>query len=159
MYVFDLHEIKTSLWFRSGGPVIACWLLRPDDLAMPAETFVAPTMPECPTHWTIWWGVFLPEPGHMSGSCQTNERLVAYIKLTRCGEVVQYLDIMGHRDHLKSGVMMLMHARIVSWLQTGAEPCSFGVKAIWYGALEHGGPGLVTWKRRAGFFPTRVRLQ
>ncbi|MQR01277.1 hypothetical protein [Glaciimonas soli] len=158
MHVYDLHEVKISMPIRSGGPVAARWLLKPDDLATPAQTSVAADVPECPTHWTVWWGVFLPEPGHMNGALQTNERLVAYIKLTRCGDVVHYLDIMGHKDHLENGVMMLVHAHIVAWLQQAAEPSAVGVKAIWYGALEHGVPGLITWKKRAGFVPVRVRL-
>ena len=158
MHVHDLYEVKTSMPVRSGGPVIAHWLLKPDDLAKPAQTPVSADVPACPTHWTVWWGVFQPEPGHMNGPLQTNERLVAYIKLTRCGDVVHYLDIMGHKDHLENGVMLLMHAIIVTWLQQSSEPCVTGVKAIWYGALEHGVPGLITWKKRAGFVPVRARL-
>ena len=55
--------------------------------------------------------------------------------------------------------MPLMHATIVHWLLDAAEPAAAGVQAVWYGALEHGGQGLLTWKKRAGFAPMRVALQ
>ncbi|CAP42599.1 hypothetical protein [Bordetella petrii] len=159
MHVHDVHAVKTSMALRSGGPVLARWLLKPHHVGTPARMPVAWQPPGCATHWTMWWGVFLPEPGHCNGALQTDRRLVAYLKLTRCGDVVHYLDLMGHKDHLGHGVMPLMHAAIVRWLLDAAEPCAAGVHAVWYGALEHGGPGLLTWKKRAGFEPVRVILQ
>jgi len=159
MHVHDVHAVKTSMAMRSGGPVLARWLLKPTDLAKPATAPVAWRAPACATHWTTWWGVFLPRPGHRDGAVQTDRRLVAYVKLTRCGDIVHYLDLMGHRDHLGHGVMPLMHAAIVNWLLDASEPAAAGVQAVWYGALEHGGQGLLTWKKRAGFAPVRVELQ
>jgi len=159
MHVHDVHAVKTSMAVRSGGPVLARWLLRPQHIATPASAPVAWQAPACATHWTAWWGVFLPVAGHRDGALQTDRRLVAYMKLTRCGDVVHYLDLMGHRDHLGHGVMPLMHAAIVNWLLDGCEPAAAGVQAVWYGALEHGGQGLLTWKKRAGFAPMRVVLQ
>jgi len=158
-FVHDLHAVKTSMKVRSGGPVMAHWLLKPEDMAQQSAVTLVPQQPSCPTHWTIWLGVFLPEPGHHNGILATNERLVCYLKLTRCGEVVHYLDIMGHKDHLENGVMMLLHAYVVERLQEAQQPVFAGVKAIWYGALEHGVIGLTIWKKRAGFVPLRVRLQ
>jgi len=158
VHVYDVHAIKTSMAMRSGGPVLARWLLRPEHLARPADGPQAVPEPACPTHWTLWWGVFQPAPGHRNGQVETGERLVAYVKLARCGDVAHYLDVMGHRDHLANGVMVLLHARIAESLLQGDEPWLRGVRAIWYGALEHGGAGLLTWKRRAGFAPARVRL-
>lgn len=83
---------------------------------------------------------------------------MAYTKLARSGELVHYLDLMGHHDHLANGVMLLMHVYIAQWLLRAETPAARGARAIWYGALEHGGEGLLTWKRRAGFAPVRVRL-
>ncbi|MCD0505615.1 hypothetical protein, partial [Bordetella petrii] len=158
-HVHDVHAVKTSMAVRSGGPVLARWLLKPGHIAPPASAPVAWHAPECATHWTVWWGVFLDEPGHHNGVLRTDRRLVAYVKLTRCGEVVHYLDLMGHKDHLPHGVMPLMHTSIVHWLLDAAEPHAAGVRAVWYGALEHGGTGLQTWKKRAGFEPARVMLR
>lgn len=158
MHVHDVHAVKTSMAVRSGGPALARWLLKPAHIASPAAGPMPVPVPACATHWTTWWGVFLPEPGHHNGALRTDRRLVAYVKLTRCADVVHYLDIMGHKDHLPHGVMPFMHAAIVNWLLDAAEPCAAGVRAVWYGALEHGGPGLLTWKKRAGFEPVRVTL-
>ena len=158
MHVHDVHAVKTSMAVRSGGPVLARWLLKPAHIAQPALAPVSVPAPPCATHWTTWWGVFLAEPGHCNGTLRTDRRLVAYVKLTRCGDVVHYLDLMGHKDHLEHGVMLLMHAAIVDWLLEAADPCAAGVQAVWYGALEHGRPGLLTWKKRAGFEPVRVAL-
>jgi len=157
-YVHDVHAVKTSMALRSGGPVLARWLLRPEHLARPAATLQPPPLPGCPTHWTLWWGVFQDAPGHRNGRVATGQRLVAYAKLARCGEVVHYLDVMGHRDHLRHGVMLLLHARIAECLLRGEAPWTRGVRVLFYSALEHGGSGLLAWKRRAGFAPVRVQL-
>ncbi|WP_459614122.1 hypothetical protein [Bordetella sp. 2513F-2] len=157
-HVHDVHAVKTSMRVRSGGPVLAHWLLRPAHVGHQADTPQPVPTPGCPTHWTCWWGVFQPAPGHHNGTLRTDTRLVAYVKLTRCGDIVHYLDLMGHREHLGDAVMLLMHAHIVAWLLRGDSPQAHGVRAVWYGALEHGGHGLLTWKRRAGFAPVRVRL-
>ena len=98
-------------------------------------------------------------PDHHNGSLATSERLVAYTKLARAGELTHYVDLMGHRDHLADGVMLLMHTHISQWLLNAQTPAAQGVGAVWYGALEHGVDGLVTWKRRAGFAPVQVHLQ
>ena len=158
MHVHDVHAVKTSMAVRSGGPVLARWLLKPAHIARQADAPVSWQAPACATHWTTWWGVFMDEPGHCNGTLQTDRRLVAYVKLTRCGDVVHYLDLMGHKQHLGHGVMPLMHAAIVHWLLDAAEPCAAGVQAIWYGALEHGSAGLLTWKKRTGFEPLRIML-
>lgn len=150
-HVHDVHAIKTSMAIRSGGPVLARWLLRPEH-PQPWQP------PACDTHWTLWWGVFVDAPGHRNGPLETTERLVAYTKLARAGEMVHYLDLMGHRNHLPDGVMLLMHVHIAQWLLRAETPAARGARAIWYGALEHGGDGLLTWKRRAGFAPVQARL-
>lgn len=157
-HVHDVHAIKTSMAVRSGGPVLARWLLRPEHIGRQTEELQPWKPPACDTHWTIWWGVFIDTPGHRNGNLQTPERLVAYTKLARAGELVHYLDLMGHRDFLADGVMLLMHAHIAQWLLDADTPPAHGARAIWYGALEHGGEGLLTWKRRAGFAPVQVRL-
>ena len=75
----------------------------------------------------------------------------------RIGDVVHYTEIMGHGAHRGAGVMLLLHREIVRWLIEAREPEVQGVRALLYGALEHGGEGLLTWKKRAGFVPVQLR--
>jgi hypothetical protein len=44
------------------------------------------------------------------------------------------------------------------WLIESGDLLSSGVRIVLYGAAEHGGEGLLTWKKRAGFQPARLRL-
>jgi hypothetical protein len=157
-HVEDMHAIRTSMAFRAAGPVFDRWFLKPEHIETPATEKLAMAAPCCPVHWTIWWGVFLPEPGHRQNGVEVGERLVAYVKVMRVGDVVHYTEIMGHRDQLADSVMMLLHHRIVHWLIVQDEPAATGAKVLLYGAAEHGGAGLLTWKKRAGFVPGRLRL-
>jgi hypothetical protein len=157
-HVADMHAIRTSMAFRAAGPVFDRWFLKPEHIAAPATERLGVAAPCCPVHWTIWWGVFAPEPGHHQNGVEVGERLVAYVKVMRIGDVVHYTEIMGHRDRLADGVMLLLHHEIVRWLIAQAEPAAEGAKVLLYGAAEHGGVGLLTWKKRAGFRPGRLRL-
>ncbi len=157
-HVADMHAIRTSMAFRAAGPVFDRWFLKPEHIAEPATGPVHVGAPCCPMHWTIWWGLFAPEPGHMQNGVEIGERLVAYVKVMRIGDVVHYTEIMGHRDRLNDGVMALLHHEIVRWLIAADEPAAKDVKVLLYGAAEHGGAGLLTWKKRAGFTPSRLRL-
>lgn len=157
-HVDDLHAIKTSMAFRAAGPVIDRWLLKPHHVGRPATETLPVAAPCCPVHWTIWWGIFAPEPGHKQGEVETAERLVAYVKMMRLGDVVHYTEIMGHSDRLADGVMMLLHHQIVRWLIDAPEPAARDAHILLYGAAEHGGDGLLTWKKRAGFRPAKLRV-
>lgn len=157
-HVEDMHAIRTSMAFRAAGPVFDRWFLKPEHIARPAIERLDVAAPCCPVHWTIWWGVFAPEPGHRQNGVEVGERLVAYVKVMRIGDVVHYTEIMGHRDRLADGVMMLLHHAIARWLIEALEPAAQGTKVLLYGAAEHGGAGLLTWKKRAGFLPGRLRL-
>jgi len=157
-HVEDMHAIRTSMAFRAAGPVFDRWFLKPEHIAAPATQLLDVASPCCPMHWTIWWGVFAPEPGHLQNGVEVGERLVAYVKVMRIGDVVHYTEIMGHRDRLGDGVMMLLHHAIMRWLIEAPEPAARDAKILLYGAAEHGGTGLLTWKKRAGFVPGRLRL-
>ena len=157
-HVEDMHAIRTSMAFRAAGPVFDRWFLKPAHIGQPAIERQRVAAPCCPVHWTIWWGVFAPEPGHRQGDVEVGERLVAYVKVMRIGDVVHYTEIMGHRDRLADGVMLLLHHEIMRWLIEAPEPAAKGAKALLYGAAEHGGAGLLTWKKRAGFVPGRLLL-
>jgi hypothetical protein len=155
-HVQDVHAIRTSMRMRSAGPVLDYWLLKPEHIAEPATELHPVGWPDCPAHWIIWWGVFLPEPGHKQGDVEVSERLVAFVKMWRMGDIGHYTEIMGHKDHLDKGVMLMLHRAITHWLIVGDVAAGRGVKALLYGALEHGREGLLTWKKRAGFRPGRM---
>jgi hypothetical protein len=155
-HVHDIHAIRTSMPMRSAGPVLDYWLLKPEHIAEPATQRHDFGWPTCPMHWIIWWGVFLPEPGHRQGEVEVGERLVAFVKMWRMGDIVHYTEIMGHKDHLDKGVMLLLHRAIVRWLIAGEVEAGRGTRLLLYGALEHGRAGLLTWKKRAGFRPARM---
>jgi hypothetical protein len=155
-HVEDMHAIRTSMAFRAAGPVFDRWFLKPHHIAPPATERLHVAAPCCPVHWTIWWGVFAPEPGHRQSGVDVGERLVAYVKVMRIGDVVHYTEIMGHRDRLADGVMMLLHHEIMRWLIEAPEPAAKDTRFLLYGAAEHGGEGLLTWKKRAGFVPGRL---
>ena len=157
-HVHDVHAVKTSMKRRAFGLVLDYWLLRLEDVGKPAVKPVAWRPPPCRRHWTMWWGVFLPEPGHAQGPVTVDERLVAYVKLVRRGDFIHYADLMGHADSLDANVMALLHFEIMKWLLDREDPLVLGVRAVLYGAAEQGGEGLVTWKKRAGFEPARLTL-
>lgn len=153
-HALDIYAIKTSKPFRAGGPVVDYFLLRPQDVGPPAAE-PDPSAPRCPRHWTRWWGVFRAARGHRQGDVTSDEELVAYVKLRRVGDLIHYVDIMGHADHLGRNVMILLHVEIMRWL-IAREDHAAGVRMVLYGGLEHGGRGLLTWKKRAGFEPARL---
>ncbi|GLK79985.1 hypothetical protein [Methylopila turkensis] len=155
-HVYDIHRVKTSTPVRAAGPVLDYWFLAPEDIAPPAMRPIRLKAPENPERWSLWFGVFVAEPGHMQGAVTVDERLVAYMKLTRVGELAHYTDLMGHADHLEAGVMWLLHVEIMRWLIESGDPLAAGVRVVLYGAAEHGGEGLLTWKKRAGFEPVRL---
>ncbi|HVI30404.1 hypothetical protein [Hansschlegelia sp.] len=157
-HVHDVHAVKTSMKRRAFGLVLDYWLLRLEDVGKPAVKPVAWRTPPCRRHWTMWWGVFVSEPGHAQGAVTVDERLVAYVKLVRRGDFIHYADLMGHGDHLNENVMALLHFEIMRWLLDREDPLVEGVRAVLYGAAEQGGDGLVTWKKRAGFEPARLTL-
>ena len=157
-HVEDMHAIRTSMAFRAAGPVFDRWFLKPGHIAAPATEPLSVAAPCCPIHWTIWWGLFAPDHGHCQNGVEVGERLVAYVRLMRIGDVVHFTEIMGHRDRLGDSVMLLLHHEIMRWLIEAPEPAAKGAKILLYGAAEHGGEGLLIWKKRAGFVPGRLRL-
>lgn len=158
-HIEDIHAVKTSMAMRTAGPVLAYWFLRPEHVGRQAtEAFESKRRFECNDHWSAWWGVFAPAPGHAQGGVTLDRRLVAYIRTVRNGHALHYADIMGHRDHLADGVMVQCHLAIVRWLIESADPAAKGVRVVLYGGAETGREGLLTWKRRAGFEPTRPVL-
>lgn len=151
----DVEAVRTSTSVRAGGPVVAYWL-GDKDLPEPPRGKARPKRPGCDNHWTQWWGVFLPEPDRVENGRTVGERLVAYVKINRRGGLAHYADIMGHAAHLDGGVMVLMHLELMRLFIEGGDPMVAGVRVVLYGGAEHGGEGLLVWKKRAGFEPMRL---
>ncbi len=112
--------------------------------------------PECPNHWSLQFGTFLPAPGHMQGSVEVNERLLAYISLRRCGDVALYSQIMGHGAFLDKGVLVLLHHEVIRWIGEHRDDLTHGLRYVMYGGMQNGGESLLQFKRQAGFTPHHV---
>jgi hypothetical protein len=143
-YAGSIQDIRQSKLFRAGGLVFDAIF---KDQARKIDRSHAFVSPLCDQHWTILWGVFAPDH---------SERLVAYAVLRRSGNLVRTLQIMGHGEFMRKGVMNLLIFDITRWLLEGQETVIQGVQYFLYGAVEHGGRGLCDWKRRHQFQPALI---
>ena len=150
----DVHAIDNSLLFRSGGPVLSAVLARmfaspplvrnPDNRVLP---------PQCPRHYRIDWGVF---SSGADGALPGAEKLVGYLYLRRVENAARVMAFMGHGDVLRDGAMKLLFADVMHWLLARQDEAVQGLAFLQYGALEHGGIGLFSWKKRFGFVPVAL---
>jgi hypothetical protein len=85
-----------------------------------------------------------------------NERLLAYISLRRCGDVILYSQIMGHGDYLSQGVLVLLHHEVIRWIGEHRDGLTRGLRFVMYGGVQNGGEGLLQFKRQSGFTPYHV---
>ena len=149
----DICEIRKSMVVRSFGPVLDAFSLSLESLGGSPETCHPNVDPECARHWEMFFGVFTMRPGYRQGSLVVNEKLVAYVRLHRIGNIVRYAEFMGHGAYLRQGIMMLLHTKLIEWLFTLDNPWAKGVYFVAYGAIEQGREGLRFWKRKALFVP------
>ncbi len=155
-FIPDIHEINHSKEVRSGGPMRGHYLRSLGEMGGAAQKVLTTAAPACPYHWSLSFGAFMPEPGHCQGEIQVDERLVAYIALQRCGEVLLYSMIMGHGAHLASGPLVLLHHELIKWINEQRDDLTRDLRYVMYGGLENGGENLLQWKRQAGFTPHLV---
>ncbi|MFI7546055.1 hypothetical protein [Actinoplanes sp. NPDC049599] len=155
-HVPDIYDINTSKEVRSGGPMRASFRRTIEEMGGAPKAPSAPIAPACVHHWDLRFGAFLPEPGHRQGDVVTDERLVAYVALSRRGDVALYSMILGHGDHLANGVLVLLHHEIVRWVGENQEGPTADLRFLMYGGRENGGASLLQWKRQAGFRPYHV---
>lgn len=149
----DICEIRKSLKFRAFGPVLDAFLLTVDAMGGAPVELQRVEAPPCPQHWEVFFGVFRAQTDHRQGDLAVADKLVAYARLHRIGNTVRYAAYMGHGEHMRHGVMMLLHADIVAWLQKPGDPATADVRFLTYGAIEQGSAGLFFWKRKALFRP------
>jgi hypothetical protein len=176
LYQRQRFEIDISKRFRSGlvlatifrerpmlefgggfsSAEIASYLGRPSSDIVPGIALPEPSPPPCPYHWWTDWGVFISEDGADAvGGTPPRERLVGYLFLKRLGSIVRTTALMGHGAYLARGVMKLLFHDVMEWLLAREDPRVQGLRFLQYGALEHGNRGLIDWKQRFGFVPTR----
>lgn len=98
------------------------------------------------------FGVFKHEANRNQANVMVNQRLYGYISLQHCKDLVVYSMIIGHGDHLRDGIMYLLHNYVSECMWDKA-------KYIMYGAHTSGTDGLRMWKKRMRFEPYNVYLE
>lgn len=142
-YRSSIDRIHRSKLFRTGGLMLDA--LRPHaDLADDIEREFRP--PDCKNHWSVCWGAF------------KDETLAAYALLTRSGNIIRTIHVMGHHDALRDGAMKLLTFDVVRWLLEADTAIARRIHYFMYGALEHGGIGLMDWKLRLQFRPSLIDM-
>jgi hypothetical protein len=81
-------------------------------------------------------------------------RLYAYALVRQCGEMFIFSEIIGHGDHLDTGIMNLMVFEAAKRRFAESE-CRYGV----YHVHHNGTPGLQFFKRKMGFAGYRVHWE
>ena len=151
----EIRAVHRSLKVRSFGLVL--------DALLPvrfSRFSLAPTQspkadPQCEQHWELAFGVFGPGTADPETSGQ-QDRLVGYAGIERVGNVLIYADFIGHGDHLRNGIMMLLHTEVVQWLLDRNNRLCRGVEFLANGTLERGSDGMFFWKKKALFRPCLV---
>ncbi|MFM9278800.1 hypothetical protein [Paenibacillus jiagnxiensis] len=153
LFTPDIISITHSKEIRSGGPRSGFLLETLEDIGGPPQQYYHLRMPDCPFHYSIFWGAFMDAPGHTQGEVVTNERLVGFIHLRRTGNVALYTQILGHGDYLVEGIMFHLHLHIVKWILDESNPYGQGLEHLVYGRYHDGGEGRITWRKKTGFEP------
>lgn len=148
--LFDIHHSKTV---RQGRELRGDLYFKTVAQMGGAPTApVAIETPACPQHHWQYWGVFRRVAGYRQGEVQTDEQLVAYIRLRRQGDSSAYTLIMGHGEHLRHGIMYLLHYEIVAHMLR--QPAAARPRYLVYqNYVTSGAEGIDVWKHRALFKP------
>lgn len=151
LHVPDIYDINISKSTRSGGAMRGNYLRSVAELGGAPDRHWSPEVPAHPHLWRMMFGVFHAEPGHRQGGIVVDERLVGYLTLQRVGDIALYANILGHGDHLRRGVMVLLHHEVLHWVNGYRDDLTRGLRYIMYGAVDSGGVGLMQWKKWGGF--------
>jgi hypothetical protein len=131
-YLDDIHAVNTSMAERQGRPMAEAYRVRPEAQS-PLPEF------PCPRHALRRYGVL--RDGH----------LYAYAWVYVIGEMCLFSTILGHGEHMKSGIMSLLVAEAVRDLMTSA-----GLRYAMYNLHASGTDGLRFFKEQMGFEPYHV---
>lgn len=114
-------------------------------------------------NWGIYYGIFLPEPGHRQGDLEVDERLVGYLFVARFGEAALYSYIIGHANHNKNGIMHRLHFDFVRQILNRESDSYHGIKCLLYSGHYQGETvsgirrgGLMNWKEKLLFEPLNL---
>lgn len=143
-YQASVNRIRQSKLVRTGGLMLDA--IRPRVAPVDSREHAIVQQPDCQIHWSICWGVF------------KGETLAGYALLTRCGNLIRTIHIMGHREALRDGAVKLLIFDIIRSLLESESSIFRGIRYFMYGALEHGGEGLFEWKLRLQFHPGLVDM-
>ena len=158
-HIPDVAEINFSKEERTGKKMTDSYKRSVEELGgAPEKKEILKSLPNS-KNWWVSWGVFKFEEGHMQGEVQTNERLVGYIGLTREGDLCAYGTILGHGDHLRFGIMYLLHFQIMKSIIMGEDDYFNGIEYLAYADFLSGTRPdakmntLIPWKMKLLFEP------
>lgn len=147
-YAASLRTLTASKPVRSKGLFVLA-ALTPAPSAF-ADSLAPFAPPRCPSHWRLAWGAFRADAD--------GERLIAYAKLLRAGDLICVQSFIGHGEALTGGVTKMLMFDIMSWLLERRDPLVAGARALLHGSVEEGANGLFEWKRYMGFKPLRFAI-
>lgn len=127
LFLDQIHEVNISLGERQGRPMKQNYLDFPT---------LASTAPQCPDHFSTFIGAF-----------DESDKLLGYISANFCGQLAAASQIIGHGDHLKNGVMLVLWAEFIRVCQDRM------IDKIVYSRWSDGTPGLRYWKHSVGMVP------
>jgi hypothetical protein len=158
VYVPDIVAINLSKDIRSCGPMSPSYRHSVEEMGGEPTQYKEFKYPDCPYHYGIFWGLFVPEPGYKQGNVTTNEKLLAYIRIRRFGNFATYSMILGHGDYLKYGIMYRLHLEIMKWICSEGNSYSQGLKCLTYAGYYDGDEGLTMWKKKTCFAPSYLAI-
>lgn len=126
-FLDDIHAVNTSLSIRQGVP------MRQSYLDPPAQSSDSK---QCPHHYATFIAAF------------KDNSLVGYISTNFCGHLAAASQIIGHGDHLKNGLMLVLWHEFVKKCQD--RNCQTVVYSRW----KDGTDGLRYWKHSVGMSPS-----
>ena len=129
----EIHAINTSLKERQGRPMDELYMKRPGPYG-PLPNYT------CPRHRIVTYGVL------------HGDVLVAYTVAYQVGEMCVFSTILGHGEHLNSGIMFLLVSETVRDLMNKA-----GLRFPMYNMHRGGTDGLRFFKEQMGFKPYLVK--
>ncbi|MBR8223142.1 DUF6270 domain-containing protein [Burkholderia ambifaria] len=132
-YPDDILDIRTSTEIRQGKKIPEYFYKRPQSILLKHT---------CPRHREIFFGVFF------------EGKICAYITMFCYGEILQINHILGHHDHLSSGVMNLLMSEAVRVI-IETMPWVRGINYLYQG---NPGTGLNVFKSGLGFRRSRVMV-
>jgi hypothetical protein len=152
-WVNDIYKINTSKSVRCGQPMRSNYLrnIKNPNITRMKRLATITNKKE----YSIFFGVYINEPGYTQGKVITDKRLVGYINLSRLGSVATYNLIIGHGDYLKDNVMHLLHFYVMKeWVMNNDNQYNQGLRYIIYAGHYQGEDDkLRRWKEKKLFEP------